>query len=113
MSKILYNVALHLATSEEQFLRLPFALSFVAPRAGTPHLRLTVSDADNLVSNVPIAHWSQSDLALDSVSRVNDSSLLEHNTSENRPASQGRVEAVERQRRDEQNPGQTDARIPR
>jgi hypothetical protein len=34
MSKIPYNVALHLATSEEQFLGLPFALSFVDPKGG-------------------------------------------------------------------------------
>ena len=41
------------------------------------------------------------------------SSLLEHGASENRSAPQGGVEAVERHRGHQQNPGQTDARIPR
>jgi hypothetical protein len=41
-----------------------------------------------------------------------NSLLLEHRASENRPAPQGGVEAVERHRGHEQNAGQTDARIP-
>src|ERR1700686_1987767 len=40
------------------------------------------------------------------------SSLLEHGFSENGPAPQGCVEAVERHRGHQQNPGQADARIP-
>ena len=44
---------------------------------------------------------------------MNASSLLEHGPSENRSAAQGGVEAIERHRGHQQNPGQTDARIPR
>jgi hypothetical protein len=40
-------------------------------------------------------------------------SLLEHRSSENRPSPQGGVEAIERHRGQQQNPGQTDSRIPR
>ena len=40
------------------------------------------------------------------------SSLIEDGASENRPAAQGRVETVERHRGHQQNPGQTEARIP-
>src|SRR5271157_4674589 len=41
------------------------------------------------------------------------SSLLQRATSESRPAAQGGVESRERNRGQEENPGETDARIPR
>src|SRR5450755_2345479 len=41
-----------------------------------------------------------------------NSSLVEDAASENRPAPQGGVEPIERQRGHQQNPGQADARIP-